>query len=74
MKKYADWNPIKSPLVQNLLLGSVVGIMMAINLRVIIFSEGRATWAWVILFLIGPIFGFLSGLERMRYEKRKEEK
>ena len=74
MKRYADWNPIKHPLIQNIILGSVLGIVIGINLRVIIYSDGKATWAWIMLFLIGPLFGLLSGLERMRWEKQQEKR
>ena len=73
MKRYCDWEPIKSPIWQNTILGCVVGVMVGINLRAIILSGGEATWAWVMFFMIGPLFGFFSGLERKRWEKQREE-
>ncbi len=73
MKRYCDWEPIKSPVLQNTILGCVVGIMVGINLRAIILSGGRTTWPWIMFFLIGPVIGFFSGMERKRWEKKKEE-
>ena len=73
MKRYCDWDPIKNPILQNTIVGSVLGIMVAINLRAIILSGGEATWAWIMFLGIGPLFGLFSGFERYRYEKKKRE-
>jgi len=73
-KRRMNWEPIKSPIFQNLILGTVTGLMVGINLRAIILSGGEATWAWVTFFLIGPFFGFFSGLERARAEKKRQER
>lgn len=73
-KRRGNWEPIKSPLLQNLILGTVTGVMVGINLRAIILSGGEATWAWVTFFLIGPLFGLFSGIERARMEKKRLER
>jgi len=72
MKRYWDWEPIKSPVLQNTVLGCVLGIMVAIDLRAIVLSGGKAEWAWIMFFMIGPVIGFFSGLERKKLEKKKE--
>ena len=71
-KRYLDWEPITSPVLQNTILGTVLGIIIAIDLRAIVLSSGEATWAWVTLVLVGPIVGLLSGFERKRLESRKK--
>lgn len=73
-KHRMNWEPIKSPIFQNLILGTVTGLMVGINLRVIILSGGEATWAWITLFLIGPLFGLFSGIERTRMERKNKER
>jgi len=73
MKRYCNWEPIKNPVLQNTILGCVLGIMIGIDLRAIILSNGEATWAWIMFFLIGPLIGFFSGMERKKLERRKEE-
>lgn len=71
-KKYLHWEPIKNPVLQNTILGTILGIIIAIDLRTIVLSSGEATWAWVTLILVGPIIGLLSGLERKRLENKKK--
>ncbi|GEM_PF-2786268 len=71
MKRYFDWNPIENPILQNTILGTVLGIVIGINLKAI-FLEGRdSLWGWLMFFLLGPIFGLLSGIERNRMMKKK---
>jgi len=71
-KKYLDWEPIKNPVLQNFIVGTVLGIVIAIDLRAIVLSNGKADWAWVMLVLVGPVIGLLSGFERKRLENRKK--
>jgi hypothetical protein len=70
-KRFMDWNPITSPVIQNTILGFVVGIMVGINLKVLYARIQGPTIIWVLFFLFGITIGFLSGLERSRAEDRK---
>ncbi|MBN2415987.1 PAS domain S-box protein [bacterium] len=63
-----------SAVTQNVILGSVTGLMVAFNLRLIFLKVGGVDMVWVAFILIGPVFGYLSGLERQRVEKLKREK
>jgi hypothetical protein len=70
-KRFLDWNPITSPLIQNTILGFVVGIMVGINLKVLYARIQGPTIVWVLFFVFGITIGFLSGVERSRSEDRK---
>ena len=61
-------------IAQNVILGSITGILVGLNLRVLFSRAGARDISWLIFFLIGPLIGFLSGKERERYQKLKEEK
>lgn len=63
-----------NPVIQNLIVGSLFGITIAVGLRFLFMKTGGAEWAWLVFFLIGPLIGFLSGNERKRYENLKSEK
>lgn len=72
-KRFMDWNPITSPVIQNTILGFVVGIMVGINLKVLYARIQGPTIIWVLFFLFGITIGFLSGIERSRVEDRKRK-
>ncbi|MBN2029710.1 PAS domain S-box protein [bacterium] len=59
---------------QNVILGSITGIIVGYNLRLIFLRIGGVELVWILFFLLGPIIGFLSGKERMRLERLKNEK
>lgn len=59
---------------QNVILGTVTGLVVALNLRIIFLKAGGVDMAWMAFIIIGPVFGYLSGLERQRIEKLKREK
>jgi PAS domain S-box-containing protein len=59
---------------QNLILGSITGIIVGFNLRILFLRAGAEHISWLIFFVIGPAIGFLSGKERERYHQLKEEK
>ncbi len=59
---------------QNVILGSITGIIVAFNLRLIFLRIGGVELVWILFCILGPIIGFLSGKERMRLEKLKTEK
>jgi hypothetical protein len=72
-KRFLDWNPITSPVIQNTILGFVVGIMVGINLKVLYARIQGPTIIWVLFFIFGITIGFLSGVERSRVEDRKRK-
>lgn len=61
-------------LIQNIILGTITGLIVGYNLRLYFSRVGGAERAWLAFILIGPLFGFLSGIERSRYEKLRREK
>jgi PAS domain S-box-containing protein len=63
-----------SVVAQNVLLGTITGSMVAYNLRLIYTRVGGTELIWVLFFILGPIIGYLSGKERMRLERLKNEK
>lgn len=70
-KRHFDWEPIKHPVLQNTILGLVLGIMIGINLKVIYARIHGPAFVWISLFVIGLVIGFLSGIERQKWMKRK---
>lgn len=62
------------PLIQNLILGSVTGIVVGYVIRVYYQYVTGTDIVWIMFFIIGPLIGFLSGRERERIEKLKKEK
>jgi PAS domain S-box-containing protein len=71
MKK--DGNNLR-PLIQNMILGSVTGIVVGYVIRVYYQYVTGTDIVWIMFFIIGPLIGFLSGRERERIEKLKKEK
>ncbi|MCK5148257.1 PAS domain S-box protein [bacterium] len=59
---------------QNVIIGSVTGIMVGINLRFIFMQLGGIEWVWLAFFILGPALGYFSGRERQRIESLKGEK
>ena len=59
---------------QNVIIGSVTGIMVGYNLRIIFMRLGGVDLIWMAFFFLGPALGYLSGKERQRIEKLKKEK
>ena len=60
--------------LQNVLLGSVTGVMVGINLKIVFQHIGGVDLIWILFFLIGPVVGYFSGKERQRIEKLNLEK
>jgi hypothetical protein len=73
-RRYWDWNPIQNPVVQNTLMGFVLGIMVGINLKAIYERIHGPAFVWISFFAFGTVIGFLSGLERIRMEKKNPQK
>ncbi len=63
-----------SPLVQNVILGSVTGVVVGFVIRVYYQYVSGTDIVWILFFVVGPLIGFLSGRERERFEKLKKEK
>ncbi len=59
---------------QNVILGSITGIIVGFNLRTIYMYLGGLDIVWVSFFILGPAIGYLSGRERLRVERLKKEK
>jgi len=59
---------------QNLILGSVTGTVVGINLRIFFQRLGATDLIWMLFFILGPTIGYLSGKERERIESLKQEK
>jgi len=63
-----------SPILQNLIVGTLMGILGVLVLKVILRTVGSSEWVWQIFILLGLILGILSGLERKRMLAVQEEK
>ena len=63
-----------SPIVQNVILGSVTGVMVGFVIRVYYQYVSGTDIVWILFFVVGPLIGYLSGRERERVEKLKKEK
>ncbi len=61
-------------ITQNLLLGSVTGVVMGNVLRIVFTRAGVVDLAWIAFIAIGPTVGYLSGKEREKYERLQNEK
>jgi hypothetical protein len=73
-KKFLFWDPITNPVVQNTILGFVIGIMVGINLRVLYLRVKGPAIVWILFFVFGIAIGFFSGIERKRHEEKKRKK
>jgi hypothetical protein len=73
-KKFLFWEPITNPVVQNTVLGFVIGIMVGINLRVLYLRVKGPAVVWILFFAFGIAIGFFSGIERKRMEEKKRKK
>jgi len=63
-----------SYVVQNVILGTITGAMVAYNLRIIFTRIGATDLIWIFFILLGPTLGYLSGKERQRLERLRNEK
>jgi len=63
-----------NPVLQNLVVGSIFGVAIAISLRFLYMKTGGEQWVWILFFIIGPLIGFLSGNERKRFESLRSER
>ena len=63
-----------SAVAQNIILGSVTGIIVAFNLRLYFMRVGGTDLVWMLFFLLGPAIGYLSGIERQRNRVLRKEK
>ena len=59
---------------QNVIIGSVTGIMVGYNLRIIFMRLGGVDLVWMAFFVLGPALGYFSGRERQRIERLRNEK
>lgn len=58
---------------QNLIIGTITGTLVGYIVQNF-YQKDMQLLAWGIVSLLGAVIGFLSGLERERYERLKEEK
>jgi uncharacterized membrane protein len=72
-KRYWDWNPVRNPIIQNTILGFVLGIMVGLNLRVLYTRIHGPALVWILFFVFGIAIGFFSGIERKRMERKRLE-
>lgn len=59
---------------QNLLLGTITGVVVGNTLRYIMVYEGASDWIWIMFFILGPLLGYFSGRERERLDALQKEK
>ncbi len=59
---------------QNLILGTVTGVIVGYNLKIFFQHAGKPDLIWLLFLLLGPFIGYFSGRERQRVEKLKKEK
>lgn len=59
---------------QNVIIGSITGVMVGYNLKLIFAQLGGVDLVWMAFFALGPLLGYVSGKERQRIEKLKLEK
>ena len=67
-------NQKMSCVAQNVILGTITGVAVAYNLRIIFTRVGGADLVWIFFIFLGPALGYLSGRERQRLEKIKAAK
>ena len=63
-----------SPVTQNVVLGTITGVVVGYDLRIIFQHVGGIDLVWILFFFVGPLVGYLSGRERQRIEELKREK
>jgi PAS domain S-box-containing protein len=63
-----------NPIAQNIIMGAVTGILTGYIIREVFRRTGGYDLVWILMVVIGPLVGFLSGRERQRLEKMKLEK
>ena len=59
---------------QNLILGTVTGVIVGYNLKIFFQHTGKPDLIWLLFLFLGPFLGYFSGRERQRVEKLKKEK
>ncbi len=59
---------------QNLLLGTITGLVVGNTLRYVMVYEGASDWIWIMFFILGPLLGYFSGKERERLDQLEKEK
>ena len=69
-KHYLHWEPITNPVLQNMIMGGLTGLMTSIAFRLNFLRVSEINITWIIFLLIGIVIGYISGIERIRYEKR----
>jgi PAS domain S-box-containing protein len=67
-------NSRMSAVAQNVILGSITGIIVAYNLRLYFMKVGGTDVVWMLFFILGPAIGYLSGIERQRVRVLRREK
>jgi hypothetical protein len=73
-KRFLNWEPISNPVIQNTIIGFVIGIMVGVNLRVLYLRVKGPAIVWILFFVFGIGIGFFSGVERKRMEERKRKR
>ena len=74
LKRHFNWEPIKNPVLQNTIVGFVLGIMLGINIKAIYTRIHGPVIVWISIFVVGLAIGFLSGLERKKWMQKKGKK
>jgi PAS domain S-box-containing protein len=59
---------------QNLLVGILLGVIGGYIIKFFFQRFGASTLVWAIFILFGAAIGYLSGMEREKFERLKEEK
>jgi hypothetical protein len=70
-RQRARWEPIRSPVLQNTLIGLVLGIVIGFNLKLIYERIHGPAVIWMSFSVLSLFVGLLSGLERYRWENEK---
>jgi PAS domain S-box-containing protein len=63
-----------SPILQNIIMGTVTGALMGYIIKEVFQRMGGWNFVWIAMILIGPTIGYFSGRERLRLERMKMEK
>lgn len=63
-----------TPLWQNVIAGTLLGSLMVYYLYGFDFIQTEKSWIWFVFLLVGPLLGFLSGIERQRASVLRKER
>ena len=63
-----------SYVAQNVILGTITGLMVGYNLKVLFQRFGGTELVWVLFLGLGSLLGYVSGKERQRVDRLRKEK